>query len=93
MTKQYEFLQPKPYSGLGEGFVALLATLIWFTAILVRHRLPEAGDWSQGESLTEAFSFVGRTVCKTGAVAQTRAWLSVSTVRGLSRFNRIRKSA
>jgi membrane protease YdiL (CAAX protease family) len=58
MTKQWEFLQPKPYSGLGEGFVALLATLIWFTAILVRHRLPEAGDWSLGESLTEACSFV-----------------------------------
>jgi membrane protease YdiL (CAAX protease family) len=55
---QYEFLQPKPYSGLGEGFVALLATLIWFTAILVRHRLPGSGDWTPSESLVEAFSFV-----------------------------------
>ena len=55
---QYEFFQPKPYNRLGEGFIALLATLIWFTAILVRHRLPESGDWSLGESLTEACSFV-----------------------------------
>jgi membrane protease YdiL (CAAX protease family) len=55
---QYEFLQPKIYSGLGEGFVALLATLIWFIAILVRHHLPEAGDWTLSESLVEALSFV-----------------------------------
>jgi membrane protease YdiL (CAAX protease family) len=55
---QCEFLQPKPYSGLGEGFIALVATLIWFTAILVRHQLPGSGDWTLSESLTEAFSFV-----------------------------------
>jgi membrane protease YdiL (CAAX protease family) len=58
MTKQWEFLQPKPYSGLGEAFIAFLAIVIWFTAILVRHHLPEAGDWPLSESLIEAFSFV-----------------------------------
>ncbi|WP_404790830.1 lysostaphin resistance A-like protein [Altericista sp. CCNU0014] len=58
MTKQWDFLQPKPYSGLGEGTIAFLAAVIWFAAILVRHRLPDAGDWSLGESLFEAFSFV-----------------------------------
>jgi membrane protease YdiL (CAAX protease family) len=55
---QYEFLQPKPYGGLGEGCIALLAMVIWFTAILLRHRLPEAVHWLLSESLTEAFSFV-----------------------------------
>jgi membrane protease YdiL (CAAX protease family) len=55
---QYEFLQPKTYGGLREGFIAFFATLTWFAAILVRHHLPEAGDWTLGESLLEAFSFV-----------------------------------
>ena len=58
MTKQWEFLQPKLYTQRREAFIALLATLIWFTAILVRHHLPEAGDWTLSESLLEAFSFV-----------------------------------
>ncbi len=54
----YIFLQPKPYSGLGEGFIALLGITIWFAAILLRHHLPEAGNWPPSESLSEAFSFV-----------------------------------
>jgi membrane protease YdiL (CAAX protease family) len=58
MIKQWEFLQPRPYSGFGEAFIALIATVIWFIAILVRHHLPEAGDWPLSESLIEAFSFV-----------------------------------
>lgn len=58
MAKQYEFLQPNPYRGRGEGAIALLAPVIWFIAILVRHHLPEAGDWPLSESLIEAFSFV-----------------------------------
>jgi membrane protease YdiL (CAAX protease family) len=58
MTKQWDFLQPKPYKALTEGFIALLATLIWFIAILVRHHLPEAGNWTLSESLVEALSFV-----------------------------------
>jgi hypothetical protein len=59
MTKQWEFLQPYPYSEWWEVFVALLAPLIWFIAILVRHHLPGSGDWTLSESLIEAFSFVG----------------------------------
>jgi membrane protease YdiL (CAAX protease family) len=55
---RYEFLQPKPYTKHREAFIALLATLLWFMAILVRHHLPEAGDWTLSESLMEAFSFV-----------------------------------
>jgi membrane protease YdiL (CAAX protease family) len=58
MIKQWEFLQPKPYTQHRETFIALLATLLWFIAILVRHHLPEAGDWTVSESLMEAFSFV-----------------------------------
>jgi membrane protease YdiL (CAAX protease family) len=58
MTKQWEFLQPKPHKALTEGFIALLATLIWFIAILFRHHLPEAGNWTLSESLVEALSFV-----------------------------------
>jgi membrane protease YdiL (CAAX protease family) len=58
MTTEWEFLQPKPYRNLGEGSIALLGIVIWFIAILVRHRLPEAGDWTLSESLMEAFSFV-----------------------------------
>jgi membrane protease YdiL (CAAX protease family) len=59
MTKQWEFLQPYPYSEWWEVFVALLAPLIWFIAILVGHYLPGSGDWTLSESLIEAFSFVG----------------------------------
>jgi membrane protease YdiL (CAAX protease family) len=55
---QYEFLQPKPYTKHREAFIAFLATFLWFIAILVRHHLPEAGDWTLSESLLEAFSFV-----------------------------------
>jgi membrane protease YdiL (CAAX protease family) len=59
MTKQWEFLQPYPYSEWWEVFVALLAPLIWLIAILVGHYLPGSGDWTLSESLIEAFSFVG----------------------------------
>jgi membrane protease YdiL (CAAX protease family) len=58
MAKQYEFLQPNPYRETGEEAIALLATVIWFIAILLRHHLPEAGNWPLSESLVEAFSFV-----------------------------------
>jgi membrane protease YdiL (CAAX protease family) len=58
MAKQWEFLQPKPYSGKREGAIALLACILWFISILVRHQLPESSDWSLSESLFEAFSFV-----------------------------------
>jgi membrane protease YdiL (CAAX protease family) len=58
VLKQWEFLQPKPYNDRQEAFVALLAPLIWFIAILVRHHLPGSGDWTLSESLIEAFSFV-----------------------------------
>jgi hypothetical protein len=55
---QYEFLQPKLYSEGWEGFIALLAPLIWIIVILVRHHLPGSGDWTLSESLMEAFSLV-----------------------------------
>jgi membrane protease YdiL (CAAX protease family) len=58
MAKQYEFLQPNPYRGRGEGAITLLACILWFISILVRHQLPESSDWLLSESLFEAFSFV-----------------------------------
>jgi membrane protease YdiL (CAAX protease family) len=58
MTKQWEFLQPKLYAEHRESFIALLAPIIWFIAILVRHHLLAAGEWTSIESLVEAFSFV-----------------------------------
>jgi membrane protease YdiL (CAAX protease family) len=56
--KKWDFWQPKPYIEGREAFIAPLATLIWFVAILVRHHFPEAGDWTLSESLFEACSFV-----------------------------------
>jgi membrane protease YdiL (CAAX protease family) len=58
VLKQWEFLQPKPYTQERETLIALLAPFIWFVAILVRQHLPGSGDWTLSESLIEAFSFV-----------------------------------
>ncbi|HEY9826715.1 MAG TPA: hypothetical protein V6D19_14820, partial [Stenomitos sp.] len=55
MGKQWAFLQPQPYSGKGEGAIAVLGCLVWGAAILLRrNQLP---DWTVVEACFEALSF------------------------------------
>lgn len=55
MGKQWAFLQPQPYSGKGEGAIAVLGCLVWGAAILLRRsQLP---DWTLVEACVESISF------------------------------------
>jgi membrane protease YdiL (CAAX protease family) len=58
LRQRYEFLTPQPFDGRREGAIALLISIVWFLAIVVRLSLPEAGDWTQAEKLYEAGSFI-----------------------------------
>jgi membrane protease YdiL (CAAX protease family) len=55
---RYEFTNPQPFDGRGEGATPLCLSIVWFVAIVVRLSLLESGSWTLTEKLFEASSFV-----------------------------------
>jgi membrane protease YdiL (CAAX protease family) len=58
LKHRYEFANPQPFNGRGEGAIAFSICVIWFFAIFVRLSLAESGDWTLIEKLFEASSFL-----------------------------------
>jgi membrane protease YdiL (CAAX protease family) len=58
LKHRYEFANPQPFDGRGEGAIAFSVSVIWFFAIFVRLSLAESGDWTLIEKLFEASSFL-----------------------------------
>jgi len=53
-----EFAQPKKYSGRNELIVAILACLIWFSAVIIRLNFSGSQQWTNLEKILEATSTV-----------------------------------
>jgi membrane protease YdiL (CAAX protease family) len=58
LKHRYEFADPQPFDGRGEGAIAFCVSVIWFCAIFIRLSLAESGDWTPIEKLFEASSFL-----------------------------------